>query len=77
MMGPSNIIERSDSMLCSGDVVENAIKRKKAEQKGKIKEEDINKALTTFYDFVSNIQKYKYNFFISYQLEVCLKFNKE
>ena len=77
MMGPSNVIERSDSMLCSGDVVENAIKRKKAEQNKKIKEEDIIKALTTFYDFVSNIQKYKYNFFISYQLEVCLKFNKD
>lgn len=77
MMGPSNVIERSDSMLCSGDVVENAIKRKKAEQNKKIKEENINKALSTFYDFVSNIQKYKYNFFISYQLEVCLKFNKD
>ena len=77
MMGPNNIIERCDSMLCSGDVVENSIKRKKAEQKEKIKEEDINKALTSFYDFVSNIQKYKYNFFFSYQIEVCLKFNKD
>ena len=77
MMGPSNVIERCDSMLCSGDVLENSIKRKKAEQSKKIKEEDINKALSTFYDFVSNIQKYKYNFFFGYQLEVCLKFNKE
>ena len=77
MMGPSNVIERCDSMICSGDVVENTIKRKKAAQKEKIKEEDIVKALSTFYDFVSNIQKYKYNFFLSYQLEVCLKFNKD
>ena len=77
MMGPSNVIERCDSMICSGDVVENAIKRKKAAQQEKIKEEDIVKALSTFYDFVSNIQKYKYNFFLSYQLEVCLKFNKD
>ena len=76
MLSPNNIVERCDSMLCSGDIVENTIKRKKAEQKQNIKDEDINKALSNFYDFVSNIKKFKYNFFFGYQCEVCLKFNE-
>ena len=58
MLSPNNIVERCDSMLCSGDIVENTIKRKKAEQKQNIKDEDINKALSNFYDFVSNIKKF-------------------
>ena len=77
ILNANNVVERCDSMLCSGDVVENSIKRKKAEQNTKIKLDDVKQALSNFYDFVYKIKDFKYNFFFGYQFEVCLKFNKE
>lgn len=77
MMNKDNLIYRADSMLCSGDIVENSIKRKQKEITLNIKQEDINNALAKFYDFVDKIKEYKYNFFFGYQLEVCLKFDKD
>lgn len=76
MMNKDYYVYKADSMLCSGDIVENSIERKK---KGNlnIKEEDMKKALSEFYDFVDNIKKYRYNFFFGYQLEVCLKYDGE
>ena len=77
ILNSNNVVDRCDSMLCSGDVVENSIKRKKAEENTKIKGDDIKQALSNFYDFVYKIKDFKYNFFFGYQFEVCLKFNKE
>ena len=62
-------------MLCSGDIVENHIRRK--EDVKEYTEEQKIQALYDFYNFVENIQNYKYNFFFAYQLEVCLKYNKD
>ena len=74
MVNNKNIVYRADSMLCSGDIVENSIKRKNREKNNKITEEQLKQALSDFYDFVFNIKKYKYNFFFGYQFEVCLKY---
>ena len=82
LINSQNLVYKSDSMLCSGDIVENNIKKRNEEEKDKkenkiYSEEDKNKALANFYDFVLNIKNYKYNFFFGYQFEVCLKFNEK
>jgi hypothetical protein len=68
LINSQNLVYKSDSMLCSGDIVENNIKKRNEEEKDKkenkiYSEEDKNKALANFYDFVLNIKNYKYNFF--------------
>ena len=75
MLNTKNIVYKADSMLCSGDIVENHIRRK--EDVKEYSEEEKIQALYDFYNFVENIQNYKYNFFFAYQLEVCLKYNKD
>ena len=75
MINPKNVVYRADSMLCSGDIVENSIRRKNKEKNNKITEDQLKQALSDFYDFVFNIRKYKYNFSFGYQFEVCLKYN--
>ena len=74
-MNKENIVYKADSMLCSGDIVENTIQRNK-DKKEYSKEEKI-KALYDFYNFVHDIKNYKYNFFFAYHLEVCFKYDKE
>lgn len=80
MMKSDNIIYEADSMLCSGDILENSIRKKKKEEENKKKsnEELTNeriKAISDFCDFIKNIEKFKYNFYIGYQLKLCFKFN--
>ena len=76
MLNPQNLVYKADSMLCSGDIVENYIRRKEENIK-KYTDEEKFKALYDFYNFVENIKNYKYNFFFAYQLEVCLKYNQD
>ena len=75
IMNKENIVTKSDSMLCSGDIVENCIYRNKNE-KDYSQEEKI-KALYDFYNFVHDIKNYKYNFFFAYHLEVCFKYDQD
>ena len=75
IMNKENIVTKSDSMLCSGDIVENCIYRYKNE-KDYSQEEKI-KALYDFYNFVHDIKNYKYNFFFAYHLEVCFKYDQD
>ena len=81
-LNSDNEIYKTDDMLCSGDIIENAIKRKKNEdiEKNKNKEELIkerNKAFMICYDFLKNIKKYKYHLFFGFEFEVCLKINDD
>ena len=76
MINPQNLVFKADSMLCSGDIVENYIARKEEVNKTYSDKEKF-KALYDFYNFVCNIKNYKYNFFFAYQLQVCLKFDKD
>ena len=81
MMKQDYVIYEADSMLCSGDILENSIRRKYKEEEDKKKsnEELTNeriKAISDFVDFIKNIDKFKYNFYIGYQCKVCFKFNE-
>ena len=83
MMKSDNVIYEADSMLCSGDIVENSIKKKKKEEEEnqKLSKEELNKerikAISDFCDLIKNINKYRYNFYIGYQLKICFKFNEK
>ena len=82
MMKSDNVIYEADSMLCSGDIVENSIRKKHKElEDKKKKKEDLEKerikAISNFYDFIINIDKFRYNFYIGYQCLVCFKLNEE
>ena len=83
-----HVIYRADDMLCSGDIIENAIKRKKEEQveKGKnlilgktdeqlIKER--NEAFLEFFNFLKHIKDYKYVLYIGFKFEVCLRYDED
>ena len=87
-MNSNHEIYRADDMLCSGDIIENAIKRKKAEKQkkeldlllGKTKQQLIaerNEAFFTFFNFLKNIKDYKYILYMSFKFEICLRFNEE
>ena len=75
IMNKENIVTKSDSMLCSGDIVENCIYRNK--NKKDYSQEEKIKALYDFYNFVHDIKNYKYNFFFAYHLEVCFKYDQD
>ena len=75
IMNKENIVTKSDSMLCSGDIVENCIYRNK--NKKEYTQEEKIKALYDFYNFVHDIKNYKYNFFFAYHLEVCFKYDQD
>ena len=82
LINSQNLVYKSDSMLCSGDIVENNIKKRNEEEKDKkenkiYSEEDKNKALANFYDFVLNIKNYKYNFFSDINLKYVLNLMKK
>ena len=83
-MNSDHVIYRADDMLCSGDIIENSIKRKRREKEEKklnkteeqiIKER--NEAFLTYYNFLKNIKDYKYALYMSFRFDVCLRFNEE
>lgn len=87
-MNSNHEIYRADDMLCSGDIIENSIKRKKQEKElnkknqelNKTKEqlkEERNKAFWTFFQFLKDIKKYKYALYISFRFDVCLRYDEE
>ena len=85
-MNSNNVIYRADDMLCSGDIIENSIKRKKSEKleleanRNKTPQQLIkerNDAFYTFYSFLKNIKDYKYVLYMSFKFEVCLRYDDE
>ena len=87
-MNADNVIYRADDMLCSGDIIENSIKRKKEELDQKAKNftlmktdeqliRERNEAFLTFWNFLKNIRQYKYVLYISFKFEVCLRYDEE
>ena len=75
LMNKENIVYKADSMLRSGDIIENSIQRYK--DRKEFSQEEKVKALYDFYNFVHDIKNYKYNFFITYNLDVCLKYKED
>ena len=78
-------VYRVDDMLCSGDIIENNIKRKKKlkeineKNKDKTKEQldkERDEAFITYYTFLKNIKNYRYTLFTSFEFDVCLKMDK-
>ena len=87
-MTADHVIYRADDMLCSGDIIENSIKRKKQElveqsanlMLGKTKEQIIkerNETFLAFFNFLKNIKDYKYVLYIGFKFEVCLGYDED
>ena len=87
-MNADHIIYRADDMLCSGDIIENSIARKKKEKEenflnsayNKTKEQLIrerNEAFLTFFNFLKNLKQYKYVLYISFKFDICLRYDEE
>ena len=80
LMNPENQIYKSDNMLFSGDIIENAIDMKKkndiqkTEDQEKLKREQY-KAFIDIYNFYENLNKLKYALYFGCEFEICLKFN--
>ena len=83
-----HVIYRADDMLCSGDIIENTIKRKKDEQVEMTKnllsmktneqlKRERNEAFLTFYNFLKNLKQYKYVLYIGFKFEVCLRYDED
>ena len=85
-MNSNHVIYRADDMLCSGDIIENSIKRKKKEKENKELNKnkteaqiltERNEAFLTFWHFITHIKDYKYVLYFSFQFDVCLQFDEE
>ena len=87
-MNADHVIYRADDMLCSGDIIENSIARKKREKGenllnlalNKSKEQLIrerNEAFLTFFNFLKNLKQYKYVLYISFKFDICLRYDEE
>ena len=87
-MSYDHVIYRADDMLCSGDIIENAIKRKKEEKEeniinityNKTKQQLIkerNEAFWNFFNFLKHIKDYKYVLYISFKFDICLRYDEE
>ena len=78
-----NVIYEADNMLCSGDIIENSIKRKKREidlNKNKTQKQLIgerNEAFLIFYNFLKNIKNYKYFFYLDFKFEICFRYDTD
>ena len=87
-MNSNHEIYRADDMLCSGDIIENTIKRKKAEKQKKEQDLALNKtekeliaerneAFATFFNFLKHIKDYKYILYMSFKFDICLRYDEE
>ena len=82
LMSPDYKIYKSDNMLFSGDIIEEAIKMKNKEKEDKTKDEKELKrqrydAFIKLYDFYTNLKDIKYALYFSSEFEVCLKYINE
>ena len=82
LMNPEHKIYKSDNMLFSGDIIEEAIKMKKKEEADKTKDQEELKrvryqAFVDLYEFYENLTKYKYALYFCSEFEICLKYNTE
>jgi hypothetical protein len=81
LMDPEYKIYRSDNMLFSGDIVEEAIANKKKEKENKTKDQEElkrerYKAFLDLYDFYTKLTDFKYALYFSAEFEICLKYNE-
>ena len=85
-MNSNHVIYRADDMLCSGDIIENSIKRKKKEKQDKERNAnkteaqlltERNEAFLTFFNFLKNIKDYKYVLYMSFKFDICLQYDEE
>ena len=82
LMSPDYKIYKSDNMLFSGDIIEEAIKMKNKEKEDKTKDEKELKrqrydAFIKLYDFYTKLRDIKYALYFSSEFEVCLKYINE
>ena len=82
LMSPDYKIYKSDNMLFSGDIIEEAIKMKNKEKEDKTKDEKELKrqrydAFIKLYDFYNKLTDIKYALYFSSEFEVCLKYINE
>ena len=82
LMNPENQIYKSDNMLFSGDIIEEAIKMKKLNEIQKNRNlEDLKKekyqAFIDLYKFYENLNKLKYALYFGCEFEICLKLNEK
>ena len=82
LMSPDYKIYKSDNMLFSGDIIEEAIKMKNKEKEDKTKDEKELKrqrydAFIKLYDFYTKLKDIKYALYFSSEFEVCLKYINE
>ena len=75
-------IYKSDNMLFSGDIIEEAIKRKKREKEDSKKDKALllYQRYTKFielYQFYRNLEKYKYAMYFNLEFEICLNYNPD
>ena len=84
-MNSNHEIYKADNMLHSGDIIEDSINRKNKEKE----EEEINKnktpqqlvnerneAFYNFYYFLKHIKNYKYPLYMSFDFEICLRYDE-
>ena len=81
LMDPEYKIYRSDNMLFSGDIIEEAIANKKKEKENKTKDQEElkrerYKAFLDLYDFYTKLTDFKYALYFSAEFEICLKYNE-
>ena len=80
LMNSNYTIYKSDNMLFSGDIVEEAIKMKKQEleDKNKDQEEILRQRYEAFiniYNFYTKLSEIKYALYFCCEFEICLKYN--
>ena len=81
LMNPEYKIYKSDNMLFSGDIIEEAIKNKKKEKEEEKmnKDELLNKRYKAFlelFEFSKNLTNYKYAMYFNLEFEICLNYNQ-
>ena len=82
LMNPEHKIYKSDNMLFSGDIIEEAIKMKKKETEEKAKDQEELKrtryqTFVDLYEFYKNLTIFKYALYFSFEFEICIKYNIE
>ena len=78
-MNSNNVIYKADNMLHSGDLIEDSINRKNKEKEINKNPQQIinerNEAFYNFYNFLKNIKDYKYSLYMSFDFEICLRYD--
>ena len=80
-MNSNHVIYKADNMLHSGDLIEDSINYKNKEKEiNKYPQQIINErneAFYNFYNFLKNIKDYKYSLYMSFDFEICLRYDED